>query len=121
MPASGTISQNISCCCFRRGPVTAQAWMNKSGYAPGETLYFNASVENLSGKTMEGSTVQLFQEIVYLAQGGRKVSTRLIRDASHASFGPSDVWENVPFLIPYVAPSDATLSSLIKISYRIEV
>ncbi len=110
MPASGTASKNVTCwCCFRGGPITAHAWMDKSGYAPGEILYFNASVENLSGKTMKGSEVRLIQEIVYHAKSGREVSIRVIREASHASFGPSDLWENVPFLIPYVAPSDATL------------
>ena len=122
MKASGTKSKNICYwCCLGRGPVTAQAWINQSGYVPGQILFFNASVDNLSGKTMKGSTVQLIQEISYHARGEREASIRIIRNESHGAFGASDVWDSVPFLIPHVAPSDEHLSKHIKISYRIEV
>ena len=122
MPASGTKSKNIcSWCCFGKAPITAQAWINQSGYVPGEILFFNASVENLSGKTMKGSTVQLIQEIEYFAQDKQEKSIRVIRDASHGAFGPSDVWDNIHFLIPHLAPSDERLSQPIKIRYRIDV
>ena len=122
MPASGTMGMNFSTWFgFRKGPVTAKAWIDQSGYVPGQILYFNASVENLSKKKMEGSTVQLIQKIVYHAQGGQKESMAVIGNASHGSFGSSDVWENVPFLIQHVALSDEHRSDHLKISYRIEV
>ena len=122
MPVSGTMSINFSSWFgFRKGPVTAKAWIDQSGYAPGQILYFNASVENLSKKKMEGSTVQLIQKIVYCVQGERKESMNVIGNASHGTFGSSDVWENVPFLIPHVALSDEHLNDHLKISYRIEV
>ena len=70
---------------------------------------------------MKGSTVQLIQEIEYFAKEEQEESIRVILDASHGAFGPSDVWDNVPFLIPYLAPSDERLSVHIKIRYRIEV
>ena len=35
------------------------------GYVPGEKIYFNAEVENLSRKTMHGSKFQLIEVIKY--------------------------------------------------------
>jgi len=58
----------------------------------------------------------------YCAKGAEKFSSRVIREATHGSFDQTDVWSNVPFLIPnLLPPTDEGLYNLIQISYRIEV
>ena len=61
MPVSGTESKNIRRWISWSDPVTAHAWLSQSGYAPGQILYFNGMVDNLSKKKMKGSTVRLIQ------------------------------------------------------------
>ena len=54
----------ITFCCFPTGPIVVKAWMSQTGYAPGETLYFNGSAENLlNGVMMKGSSV-LIKEVI---------------------------------------------------------
>ena len=51
-----------------------------------------------------------------------KTSVRIIKEVAHDSFGPSDVWDNVPIVIPSsLAPSGPAFCNIIKISYQIEV
>jgi len=66
MPVSVTGSKNLSERGSQNGPVTVNAWLNQSGYAPGEILYLNGTVENLSGKPLMGTTVQLLQVYIFL-------------------------------------------------------
>lgn len=61
MPVSVTASKNLFDRTGQNGPFTVKAWLNKSGYVPGEILYLNGEVENFSGKTMMGTAVQLIQ------------------------------------------------------------
>jgi hypothetical protein len=51
--------------CCRSNPITARFWLDRMGYVPGEKIYFNAEVENLSRKTMHGSKFQLIEVIKY--------------------------------------------------------
>lgn len=39
----------------------ADAWLDKTGYIPGEEIQFNATIDNYSGKSVRGTTVQLIQ------------------------------------------------------------
>ena len=66
MPTSSTNSTMLGCCCCKSGPITAKAWINQIGHAPGQVVYFSAKVENLSGKRLNGSRVQLLQVRVIL-------------------------------------------------------
>jgi len=61
MPTSSTATKTLGCWCCKSGPITAKAWLSQTGHVPGQTLYFNAEVENLSGKKMRGSRVQLVE------------------------------------------------------------
>lgn len=62
-----------------------------------------------------------FQYTRYNANGIVKICTCVIRKATHGPFDQSDVWSNVPFLVPSLPPTDEGPDNLIQISYRIEV
>ena len=47
--------------CCQSNPITAKFWMERVGYVPGEKIYFNAEVENLSRKSMHGSKVEIIE------------------------------------------------------------
>jgi len=61
LPVSSTESKNLCCWCCKSGPITVKAWINRAGHVPGETVYFNAEVENLSRRKMRGSKLQLVE------------------------------------------------------------
>ena len=46
---------------FQSNPITATFWIDHQGFVPGEIIYFNAKVENFTGKTMRGTKVQIIQ------------------------------------------------------------
>ena len=39
----------------------ADVWLDRSGYVPGEKIHFNANIDNYSGKSVRGTTVQFIQ------------------------------------------------------------
>lgn len=43
----------------------ADAWLDKTGYIPGEEIQFNATIDNYSGKSVRGTTVQLIQYTIF--------------------------------------------------------
>jgi hypothetical protein len=45
--------------------IMADAWLDRSGYVPGEKIQFNANIDNFSGKSVRGTTVQLIQVIQF--------------------------------------------------------
>ncbi len=61
MPTSSTATKTLGCWCCKSGPITAKAWLSQTGHVPGQTLYLNAEIENLSRKKMRGSKVQLVE------------------------------------------------------------
>jgi hypothetical protein len=57
--ASGYKTLGILCC--KSNPITAKFWLDRCGYVPGESIIFNAEVENLSRKAMRGTKVQIIE------------------------------------------------------------
>ena len=47
------------------GPVVAKIWLDRAGYVPGDQIYFNAEIKNLSDHEMAGSSVQLIEVIAF--------------------------------------------------------
>jgi len=60
-PQSKTESKTLGFWPVKSGPIIAKAWVDKTGYVPGETIYFNGHVENQSGKPMRGSRIQIVE------------------------------------------------------------
>ena len=61
VPQSKTESKTLGFWPVKSGPIIAKAWVDKTGYVPGETIYFNGHVENQSGKPMRGSRIQIVE------------------------------------------------------------
>jgi hypothetical protein len=48
--AEATDSKNLCCLCCKSGPITGTIKVNRIGYVPGESVYFEASMQNLSNR-----------------------------------------------------------------------
>ena len=61
LPIREEKTKKVCCWCCSSGSITGRVWIDRAGYVPGETIYFNAEVDNASGKVMDGSKVQLVE------------------------------------------------------------
>ena len=61
MPVQASGFKTLGILCCKSNPITAKLWLDRCGYVPGEKIYFNAEVENLSRKTMRGTKVQIIE------------------------------------------------------------
>ena len=43
-----TDDKTICCLCCKSGPITGTIKVNRIGYVPGESIYFEANIQNLS-------------------------------------------------------------------------
>lgn len=66
-------SKTLGLFCCQSGPITAKVWLDRVGYVPGESIPFNAEVENLSRKKMRGSSVQLVEARLFHSKTGRNL------------------------------------------------
>ena len=61
MPVQASDYKTLGLFCCQSNPITASFSLDRMGYVPGETIYFNAEVENLSRQVMHGSKFQLIE------------------------------------------------------------
>lgn len=45
-----TDDKTICCLCCKSGPITGTLKVNRIGYVPGESIYFEVSIQNLSNR-----------------------------------------------------------------------
>jgi hypothetical protein len=59
----------------------ADAWLDRTGYGyvPGEKIQFNANIDNFSGKSVRGTTVQLIQVIQFTLIHSKMIANLSIR------------------------------------------
>jgi len=69
--------QVMTCCCFPRGPVRCECWMDKNAYMSGETSQIHVAVQNDSAVNVNHFNTKLIREIT-LHDG--KGSTDVRRD-----------------------------------------
>ena len=64
---SSSRQKNLGCFCWRPGTIKASLHTDWTGYVSGETIYFNAEVENLSSKDMNSIYLSLVEVVVFKA------------------------------------------------------
>lgn len=68
-PLTEENEKDICCCCCRSGPLCLQASIDRSGYCPGEEIFFRIKIENHSNKSMCGVEVLLLQQLTLKIEG----------------------------------------------------
>jgi hypothetical protein len=63
MPVEASDYKTLGLFCCQSNPITARFSLDRMGYVPGEKIYFNAEVENLSRQVMHGSKFQLIEVV----------------------------------------------------------
>ncbi|XP_041372265.1 arrestin domain-containing protein 3-like [Gigantopelta aegis] len=127
-PTASTSSQcrkqkRMCCLCCRSGPVCAELCVNQKGYVPGEPLYINAEVTNLSRRKMGVSSVALRMSVVFHTPGKSRSVTQQVCKMKHGQVpaGETDLWEGEKMVIPPLPPSFLLGCNIIDIKYTIEL
>ncbi|XP_061172552.1 arrestin domain-containing protein 17-like [Saccostrea echinata] len=118
-------SENICCLCCKSGPILGTFKLNRVGYVPGESIYFEASAQN-SSRRVCNVFADLEMVTKYYAIRPKKriyTETKLINRIQHQDLAPgqSDVWSGDRFVIPPLAPSYLGGCSIIDIKYSIKL
>ena len=120
-PTRGTDTTTICCWCCRSAPITVNFSIDKMGYVPGQYVVFTADVDNLSGRTMLGSKVQLVQYTKYSATGKTRIVERVLAEKERGPFDQYETWQRASIQIPPVVISNLPHCDVISVDYRLEV
>ncbi|XP_062620950.1 arrestin domain-containing protein 3-like [Saccostrea cucullata] len=118
-------SETLCCLCCKSGPIMGTLKLNRIGYVPGESIYFEASAQNSSTRVC--SMFADFQMVTtYNAVRPKKriyTETKLINRIQHEDLTPgqSEVWSGERFPIPPLAPSHLAGCSIIDIKYHVKL
>ncbi|CAL4131692.1 unnamed protein product, partial [Meganyctiphanes norvegica] len=131
-PVSADASKTICCLCCTSGPISLALQINRSGFVPGEKLYFNAECSNQSNRCITSSKVEILQVATFT---GRKFKnhmrkpgirqrkqTKIVAMMEHGEIpkGESDTWNNEDLLIPPIPSSHLIFCDNITIQYFVE-
>ncbi|XP_057373564.1 arrestin domain-containing protein 17-like [Daphnia carinata] len=103
--------------------IMADAWLDKTGYIPGEEIQFNATIDNYSGKSVRGTTVQLIQYTTFTDGKHENKAKKVLWEKKGRSICDNEVqvWESFPIIVPHVPSSGMPYCDLIYTSYVIKL
>lgn len=120
----------------------ATALLDRSGYVPGETITFNAKIDNQSGRTVDGATVQLIRVCysvnyfprfnvyhrfvkreTYTAKKAERTYKKILWEDARGKFrdGTTLNWHDFPIAVPNIPPSGLPHCNIIDVEYEIQV
>jgi len=114
----------ICCWCCKTGPITAEIQLNKTGFVPGETVYCNINIENLSNTELVVTKLNLKRSVFLQSRTkGRTWSDIPVKlDQPGCKSRKTLVLNNVPFQLPVdLAPSMLPFCAIIKPNYFLEL
>nr|CAB3223206.1 arrestin domain-containing protein 3-like [Phallusia mammillata] len=123
MPSSGCDSKQLCCWCCASGPIEGKVNTDRIGYVPGEFININASIENNSSTTLEGSSYDLVQMVTqHSTRKSRSFPVTLVSGrgpgcGSHTSAHLS----NQRLQIPALPPSPLRFCNIIDIRYFVQL
>nr|XP_022329069.1 arrestin domain-containing protein 3-like [Crassostrea virginica] len=120
--AEATDNKTICCLCCKSGPITGTIKVNRIGYVPGESVYFEASVQNLSNREC-GISAELEMATIFHATTKSKSTHQRINSIQHQTLmpGDSDVWGGDRFIIPPLPPSYLSGCNIIDVRYLVKL
>ncbi len=123
-PLQAVTKKTICCLCCASGPITTRAQVERSGFCVGDSIPVTVEIENGSGRRLTVS-VNLYQNIVFYAQGRTCVTSKLLAGISgdaipaHTTrtWNPGDSLK-IPQTNPSLSPPSC---SIIRITYVLKV
>nr|CAH0110052.1 unnamed protein product [Daphnia galeata] len=103
--------------------IMADAWLDRSGYVPGEKIQFNANIDNFSGKSVRGTTVQLIQYTTFTDGKHKNKVKKILWQSKGRKICDKEiqVWSHFPITVPCVPPSGMPFCNLVDISYVVKL
>lgn len=123
-PVQTTDSKTVCCLCCESDPVFATFRLDKIAYVPGESIVFDAEIQDGTGRGINSSVVKLLMWTVYQTPyGARNEQKREVARLVHGSVMPagSDTWSREKLRVPPLPPSFLPNCNLIEIHYIIEL
>jgi hypothetical protein len=77
IPVKNEETKTVCCLCCQSGPITAIAWLPKSGYVPGETILFCGRVDNKSRSRLLHTSVRLVEVYTPISTQANSPDSRL--------------------------------------------
>nr|XP_022329071.1 arrestin domain-containing protein 17-like [Crassostrea virginica] len=120
--AEVTDDKTICCLCCKSGPITGTIKVNRIGYVPGESIYFEANIQNLSRRECS-IAAELVMVSTFHATTKSRSCHQSINSLLHQKVmpGDSDVWGGDRFIIPPLPPSFLSGCSIMDIRYLLKL
>ncbi|XP_062620948.1 arrestin domain-containing protein 3-like [Saccostrea cucullata] len=120
--AEATDSKNLCCLCCKSGPIVGTIKVHRLGYVPGESVYFEASAQNMTGREC-GMSANLEMVTVFHARSKSRSSVQTINSIQHQNLNPGDtnVWSGDRIILPPLPPSYLTHCNIIDIRYYLKL
>ncbi|XP_061172553.1 arrestin domain-containing protein 3-like [Saccostrea echinata] len=120
--AEATDSKNLCCLCCKSGPIVGTLKVNRIGYVPGESIYFEASAQNMTGREC-GMSANLEMITTFHATRKSRQDRKVINTIQYQNLNPGDstVWSGDRFIIPPLPPSYLVNCNIIDIRYIIKL
>lgn len=118
--AEDSVESNVCCLCCKSGPIKATLRLNRIGYVPGESVFFEASIENKSSRVC-GVRARLYMVSTFIASKVPDKKHDILNTLPYRDVAPGedDVWTGDRFIIPPVPPSFLPCCSIINVEYYI--
>lgn len=114
--AGGENNKPAGCLPFTRSPVEMTARAERSCYCPGETIFIDASLTNVTKKQLNGMHAKILQTVTYEAQGKSKTDTQ----ESPRMTNNTPEWNRQAFDVGPIPPSVSNCS-IISVQYQLEI
>ncbi|XP_062606087.1 arrestin domain-containing protein 3-like [Saccostrea cucullata] len=116
-------SKFLCCLCCKSGPVAGTLKINRTGYVPGEAIYFEGSVQNSTTRVCNMYAELQMVTTYHASKDKSLVEIKSINRIEHDDVPPgqSDVWSGDKFVIPPLAPSYLKDCDLINVKYFVKL
>ncbi|XP_065943582.1 arrestin domain-containing protein 17 isoform X2 [Magallana gigas] len=118
--AENSVETNVCCLCCKSGPIKGTLRLNRIGYVPGESVFFDAYIENKSSRVC-GVSARLYMVSHFIAVDVIDKTCDILDTLPYRDVPPGgdDVWTGDRFIIPPVPPSSLPCCKIIKVEYYI--
>ncbi|VDI06184.1 Hypothetical predicted protein [Mytilus galloprovincialis] len=121
-PMQNQVAKTLCCLCCESGPITGVLRVDKTGYVPGEAIYLQGEIQNLSDTECSVEVRLNLNMLFHATSKTRSVPqevTKLVLDRSNP--GETQSLSGKRIVIPPVAPSFLAGCSIIDIRYHLEL
>jgi hypothetical protein len=122
MPQGIVETKHLCCACCRSRPIEVDFNILKSGYVPGEIIFFRVGIDNQTSREIIETYVNLMQVIKFSVQNGTKLVKRVVCTVRYlGKVKPRCIenWNSSCLQIPPLCSTLNGLSALIQVNYSL--